>query len=158
MFGLCNKRQELHANDYCNLIGLDENGWSLSHKGLIWHDGKSSQFTRLFPINQTVTVGLLFNTMRGELSFFLNGNNLGVAFSNLNTISDELYPVIGSTAKRTRMRLSASYYGYVTLRQLSCFTIIKHAKDPKKLVEQMEEDSVPKHLIDCLAMATGVCK
>lgn len=71
MFGLCNKQQQLHANEYCNLIGLDTNGWSLSHKGLIWHNGKNEQYTGEFPRNQTVTIGLLYNTMRGELSYFM---------------------------------------------------------------------------------------
>ena len=158
MFGLCNKKQRLHVNDYLNFIGLDENGWSLSHKGLIWHGGKCSRFTPVFPEHQTVTVGLLFNTMRGELSFFLNGNFLGVAFTNLNSISDELYPVVGSTAKRTRMRLTGAYCGHITLRQLSCYSISKHANDPKKLVEQMEEKYVPKPLVNCLAVLTGVCQ
>lgn len=71
MFGLCTKDQSLHANDYCNLIGLDQNGWSLSHKGLIWHEGKHARYSHLFPTNQTITLGLLFNTMRGELSYFM---------------------------------------------------------------------------------------
>lgn len=71
MFGLCTLDQQLHANDYCNLIGLDRNGWSLSHKGSIWHAGKQAKYTQLFPPNQSITLGLLFNTMRGELSYFI---------------------------------------------------------------------------------------
>lgn len=117
MFGLCTSKQSLHSNEYCNLIGLDEHGWSLSHKGLIWHDGKYANFTQTFPANQTITIGLLFDTMRGELSYFMNGQNLGVAFSGLNNFDEELYPVIGSTAKCTRMRLIGSYCGYMSLKE-----------------------------------------
>lgn len=115
MFGVCTLKQSLHANDYCNLIGLDENGWSLSHKGLTWHNGKQSQYTQMFPSNQPITIGILFNTMRGELSYFMNGKNLGVAFCGLNDVDDELYPVVGSTAKCTRIRIAGSYCGYVSL-------------------------------------------
>lgn len=71
MFGICTKDQELHMNSYCNLVGIDQQGWSLSHKGFIWHDGKYARYTNTFPPDQTVTVGVLLNTMRGELSFFM---------------------------------------------------------------------------------------
>lgn len=73
MFGLCTKDQPLHVNDYCNLVGLDQNGWSLSHKGLIWHGGRHAQYSDVFPANQTVTIGILFNSMRGEISYFMVG-------------------------------------------------------------------------------------
>lgn len=115
MFGLCTKQQRLHANEYCNLVGLDEWGWSLSHKGLAWHQGKNRQFTKMFPTLQPITIGLLYNTMRGDLSYFMDGKNLGVAFSGLNDVEADLYPVVGSTAKCTRMRLVGSYCGYVSL-------------------------------------------
>ena len=117
MFGLCTKRQKLHWNEYTNLIGLDQEGWSLSHKGHIWHAGQHLQFAREFPTNQPVTVGLLFNTADGELSYFLNGLSLGVAFRGLNRVApgEDLYPVVGSTAKCTRMRITASYRGFETL-------------------------------------------
>lgn len=115
MLGLCTEDQALQRADYCNLIGLDANGWSLSHKGLIWHDGKVARYTNDFGANQDTTIGLLFDTMRGELSYLINGENLGVAFSGLNNCNKDLYPVVGSTAKRTRMRLTGSYCGYVSL-------------------------------------------
>lgn len=78
MFGICTKKQALHANDYCNLIGLDDQGWSLSHKGTIWHNGKPTQYTQAFPANQTVTICILLNTMRGELSYFMVSSGIDV--------------------------------------------------------------------------------
>lgn len=115
MFGVCTKGQQLHLNEYRNLIGLDGNGWSLSHKGLIWHRGKYAQYTDLFPPNQPITIGLLYNSNLGELSYFMNGKNLGVAFCGLNHTTEDLYPVIGSTAKCTKMRLVGAYRGYISL-------------------------------------------
>lgn len=115
MFGVCTKQQPLYENDFCNLIGLDSSGWSLSHKGTIWHNNKSAQYTDTFPIRQTLTIGLLYNRIRGELSYFLDGKNLGIAFRGLNRVDEELYPVVGSTAKCTRMRLVGTHCGYKSL-------------------------------------------
>lgn len=33
MFGIGNKKARLHVNSFTNLLGEDENGWGLSHKG-----------------------------------------------------------------------------------------------------------------------------
>lgn len=71
MFGVCTKEQNLSANDYCNLIGLDKHGWSLSHKGHLWHNGECNQYTSIFPEHGTVKIGLFFDTMRGQLSYFM---------------------------------------------------------------------------------------
>lgn len=71
MFGVCTKEQKLHALDYCNLIGLDQHGWSLSHKGLLWHNGEYARYTSIFPEQGTVKIGLFFDTMRGQLSYFI---------------------------------------------------------------------------------------
>lgn len=117
MFGVCTKRQLMHANDYCNLVGLDRFGWSLSHKGLIWHAGNNIQYTKPFPKDQSVTLGILLNTMRGEVSYFMDGKCLGVAFTGLNEFDEELYAVIGSTAKCTRIRLLGAFCGYNSLKE-----------------------------------------
>lgn len=156
MFGLCTAKQRLHANDYCNLVGLDEFGWSLTHKGLVWHGGTGMQYTSIFPINQPITVGLLYNTMRGELSFFMDGRNLGVAFRGLNDIPDELYPVVASTAKCTQMRLLGSYCGYVSLLERSCFTLLKSVQDRNKLINYLQKERLPKHLLEYVAQAANV--
>lgn len=70
MFGVCTKHQQLSKNSYCNIVGLDHNGWSLSHKGFVWHSGQHRKFAEPFPMYD-VTVGVLFDTARGELSFFV---------------------------------------------------------------------------------------
>lgn len=117
MFGVCTKQQLVHATDYCNLVGLDRTGWSLSHKGLVWHNGNSTQYMNPFPRDQSVILGILFNTMRGEISYFMDGKCLGVAFTDLNDFDDELYAVIGSTAKCTRIRLLGAFCGYNSLKE-----------------------------------------
>lgn len=158
MLGLCTEDQALHKSDYCNLVGLDQNGWSLSHKGLIWHNGVYSKYTNDLTTNGSLTVGLLFDTMRGELSYFINGQNLGVAFSDLNNCPKDLYPVVGSTAKRTRMRLTGSYCGYATLFERTCYTILKSIKNEAELVQTLQDNKVPRSLIDHMAGLAEVCR
>lgn len=158
MFGLCSNRQRMHANDYCNLIGLDDCGWSLSHKGLAWHNGLASQYTSMFPVNQPITIGLLYDTMRGELSYFMDGKNLGVAFRGLNDFEQELYPVVASTARCTQMTLVGSYCGYVSLLERSCFTLLKSVgvKDRHEFIEQLRQQNLPKQLLQYVAQAANV--
>lgn len=156
MFGLCTKEQSMHVNDYCNLIGLDRNGWSLSHKGLIWHNGQRSDYTQIFPANQSITVGMLFDTMRGELSYYMDGRCLGVAFYRLNACNQELYPAIGSTAKNTRMRLMCSYCGHKSLLERSCFSLLKQvttgsATNVDSFIERLKRERLPLDLVRYLA-------
>lgn len=33
MFGIGTRKARLHVNSFTNLLGEDENGWGLSHKG-----------------------------------------------------------------------------------------------------------------------------
>lgn len=153
MFGLCTRNQNLCQNQYCNLIGLDENGWSLSHHGLVWHGGKHVKYANMFPRHQTVTVGILYDTMRGELSYLINGKNLGVAFSGLNNLEEDLFPCIGSTAKGTNMHLVGSYCGFNSLLERSCFAILKYTPNKAELAGFASENRLPKHLMEYLAKA-----
>lgn len=57
MFGVATRRARLHANTFTNLLGEDNQGWGLSHKGLLWHAGKWAPFTKPFPENQPTTIG-----------------------------------------------------------------------------------------------------
>lgn len=75
MFGVCTKKQRLSPKrgsevPFCNIIGLDEEGWSLSHKGYVWHDGDFQNYTNPLPI-ENATIGVLLDTSRGELSFYV---------------------------------------------------------------------------------------
>lgn len=52
MFGVGTDEVRLHANKFVNLLGEDENGWGMSHKGLLWHAGIGFNFTKrnTFPL------------------------------------------------------------------------------------------------------------
>lgn len=106
MFGIGTKKGRMHADCFLNMIGEDEHGWGLSHKGLLWHNNQWVQFTKPFPENKPTTIGLLFDAGQGTLTYFKDGLCLGVAFKGLDTITQKLYPVVCSTAAKTEMTLA----------------------------------------------------
>lgn len=106
MFGIGTRKGRMHAECFLNMIGEDENGWGLSHKGLLWHNNQWIQFTKPFPENRPTTIGLLFDAGQGTLTYFKDGHCLGVAFTGLQTIREKLYPVVCSTAAKTEMTLA----------------------------------------------------
>lgn len=113
MFGIATLGARLHANSFCNLLGEDENGWGLSHKGVLCHNGRQMQYTKPFPENQSTTIGILFDSELGTLTYFKDGVDLGLAFSGLNKVKQPLYPAIFSTAARTEMTLLRIRRGFV---------------------------------------------
>uniref|UniRef100_A0A0K8S6D8 SPRY domain-containing SOCS box protein 3 n=2 Tax=Lygus hesperus TaxID=30085 RepID=A0A0K8S6D8_LYGHE len=116
MFGVATKKARLHAEAFVNLIGEDEHGWGLSHKGLVFHGGKWAYYTQPFKENEPTTVGVLFDGVAGTLTFYKDGQSLGVAFKDLHKIRENLYPIISSTAAKTEMRLGGMKRDFVSLQ------------------------------------------
>lgn len=88
MFGIGTKDARLHANVFINLLGEDKNGWGLSHKGLLWHDGVGVRYTKRFKENKETKIGLLFDGINGTLTYYKDSRCLGVAFRGLNEVID----------------------------------------------------------------------
>lgn len=105
------------------MLGEDENSWGLSHKGLVWHKGIWRQFTKPFRENEATTIGLLFDGIKGTLAYYKDGVNLGVAFTDLLSVQDELYPMICSTAAKTEMSLGIARREFISLQD-RCRTVI----------------------------------
>ncbi|XP_064485197.1 SPRY domain-containing SOCS box protein 3-like [Ornithodoros turicata] len=114
MFGVATRSARLHANTFVNLLGEDQHGWGLSHKGLLWHAGRWRTFTRPFPENEATVVGMLYDGRRGTLTYYKDGVCLGVAFEGL--AGHDLYPVVSSTAAKTEMTLGAVRREFVNLQ------------------------------------------
>ena len=115
MFGVGTKKCRLYINSFVNMIGEDDQGWALSHKGLLWHNGKWRPFTTPFRENETTIIGLLFDSYKGTLTFFKDGINLGVAFTGLHKVANDLYPIVSSTTAKTEMMLCKMYKAYHNL-------------------------------------------
>lgn len=76
----------MHVNAFTNLLGEDKNGWGLSHKGLLWHDGMARNYTKRFKENQATKIGILFDGIAGTLTYYKDDVCLGIAFRGLNEV------------------------------------------------------------------------
>ena len=105
MFGIGTKRARLHVDAHVDMLGEDGNSWGLSHKGLLWHGGRSRRYVKPFGENIATTVGLYFDGVTGCLTFFKDNICLGVAFTGLQEVTEPIYPIVCSTAFNTEMTL-----------------------------------------------------
>lgn len=105
MFGIATGRARLHANKFLNLLGEDRHAWALSHKGYLYHNGQGLPYTQPFPENKPTTVGVLYDSNLGTISFFKDKVSLGIAFTGLHKIDLPVYACVCSTAARTEMKL-----------------------------------------------------
>ncbi len=69
------------------------------------------------------TIGLYFDGPNGTLTYYKDGENLGVAFSGLNEVEEDLYPVVCSTAAKTEMALGVMKRDYLSLQD-RCRSVI----------------------------------
>lgn len=136
MCGIGTKGCRLHAESFVNLIGENEHGWGLSHKGLLWHGGHWIKYTSAFPENTATTVGLLYDGKSGTLTYYRDGRCLGVAFTGLNYVKQKLYPIVCSTAAKTEMTLANQRRDFASLQDRCRETIvrsIRHGTDLSSL-------------------------
>lgn len=135
MFGIGTKKARLHIDAFVNMLGEDEHGWGLSHKGLLWHNGKWRQYAKPFRENEATTVGLLFDGIKGTLAYYKDGNSLGVAFTDLHLVKDELYPVVCSTAAKTEMELGITKREFGSLQDRCRALILKLLRNENDICE-----------------------
>lgn len=147
MFGIGTRNVRLHANVFKNMLGEDEHGWGLSHKGLLWHNGFAYNYTKRFKENLPTTVGILFDGIAGTLTFYKDRVCLGVAFRGLNKIKEPLYPIVCSTAAKTEMMLTELRRDFVNLQDRCRAEVVKRMRSAKDL-DQLE---LPRPITEYLA-------
>ncbi|XP_022913635.1 SPRY domain-containing SOCS box protein 3 [Onthophagus taurus] len=150
MFGIGTKKSKLHANSFTNLFGQDDQSWALSHKGLLWHSGKTYSYTKPFQENQSTRIGILFDGIAGTLTYYKDGECLGVAFSGLNEIKEPLYPVICSSAARTAMTLSSMKREFVNLQDRCRAVIVKKLRCRSSIDKLMVPAGVKCYLAEAI--------
>lgn len=111
-----------YKSQFCSIIGKDSNSWGISYFGTLHHNGKTKDYTNKF--ERGSIIGCHLDLWKGTLSFYKDGEPLGVAFDGL--LGKQLYPMISSTAARTRMSLLCSYKTTFSLQYLCCKEISKH--------------------------------
>lgn len=135
MFGIGTRKARVHANSFTNMLGEDRYGWGLSHKGLIWHNGEARSYTKRFKENEATVIGILFDGIAGFLTYYKDGDCLGVAFRGLNEIREPLYPIVCSTAAKTEMTLAETKRDFVSLQDRCRAVIMKHIRTEEDLQE-----------------------
>lgn len=148
MIGVSTSKARRQCDTFVNLLGEDSHGWGLSHKGLLWHNNQFRSFTQAFKENCTTTIGCLYDGLVGTLTFFKDGVNLGIGFTNLHLVKDDLYPCVASTAAKTQFQLSAFRREFSNLKERCRSVIREHLYDD----HQIEHLQVPKRLIPFLKM------
>lgn len=136
MFGIGTRNCRLHANAFRNMLGENEHGWGLSHKGVLWHKGVALLYTKRFRENHPTQIGILFDGIEGTLTYYKDGKCLGVAFRGLNKVEEPLYPIVCSTAAKTEMTLKCARREFVNLQDRCRAVIMRRlrtAADLEKL-------------------------
>jgi len=110
-----------YKSQFCSLIGKDSDSWGISYFGTLHHNGKTKDFCNKF--ERGAVIGCHLDLWKGTLSFYKNGRPLGIAFDGL--LGKQLYPMISSTAARTKMRLLCSHKTSFSLQYLCCKEISK---------------------------------
>ncbi|XP_017043799.1 SPRY domain-containing SOCS box protein 3 [Drosophila ficusphila] len=133
MFGIGTKSARLHANAFRNMLGENEHGWGLSHKGVLWHKGVALLYTKRFRENHPTQIGVLFDGIEGTLTYYKDGKCLGVAFRGLDQIDEPLYPIVCSTAAKTEMTLKCTRREFVNLQDRCRAVIMRRVRTPSQL-------------------------
>ncbi|XP_022190923.2 SPRY domain-containing SOCS box protein 3 isoform X2 [Nilaparvata lugens] len=150
MFGIGTKKARLHVQHFINLLGENEHSWGLSHKGLLWHNGQCSHYTRPFRENEATTVGILFDGIEGTLTFYKDGECLGVAFEGLNLVREPLYPMASSTAAKTEMTLVYMKRDFVNLQDRCRAVILEKYKTESEVRSLMLPPLIKSYLTEAM--------
>ncbi|XP_017153390.1 SPRY domain-containing SOCS box protein 3 [Drosophila miranda] len=133
MFGIGTRSARLHANAFRNMLGENEHGWGLSHKGVLWHNGVALLYTKRFRENHSTQIGVLFDGIEGTLTYYKDGKCLGVAFRGLDKIEEPLYPIVCSTAAKTEMTLKSARREFVNLQDRCRAVIMRRVRSSSQL-------------------------
>lgn len=88
MFGIGTEFTRLHAETFTNILGENGLSWGFSHKGVLWHNGVPLLYADRFKENHPTVIGMLFDGINGTLTYYKDGKSLGVAFRDLDKVSD----------------------------------------------------------------------
>lgn len=153
MFGIGTRHARLHVDAFTNMLGEDEHGWGLSHKGLLWHGGVWTYYTKPFRENEATSVGLLFDGTAGTLTYYKDGTCLGIAFKGLNDVQEPLYPIVCSTAAKTEMILTITRRDFMNLQDRCRAVILKRVSFQRQLDKLSLPPRIKRYLSEPLADA-----
>ncbi|XP_058832049.1 SPRY domain-containing SOCS box protein 3 [Topomyia yanbarensis] len=134
MLGIGTENVDLqsHLFKFSSVLGLDDQSWGYSYRGLTQHNGQLKYYGKKF--SQGRIIGVYVDLHRGILEFYLNRRSQGHAYLNIPRDGNVLiYPMVCSTSAKSSLKLinAASFADSLVF---SCMKII--SKYPK-LLEQV---------------------
>ena len=131
MVGICTGEFPYHSflHKFVNLLGMDDNSWGISYLGRSQHN---RQFRIYMPsFNQGDVIGVYLDMEKGTVLFAKNGQWYGPPLRGVRGKS--VYPILSSTAKRTRMRLIRSISTVSSLQSI-CYSAVARAAEKGHLL------------------------
>ncbi|XP_064637659.1 SPRY domain-containing SOCS box protein 3-like [Lineus longissimus] len=151
MVGVGTKKALLHTNNYqyVNLLGRDTESWGLTYKGTIWHNGMSRKYCKPFYEPKTV-IGCHLNLYDGTLTFYKNGQNLGVAFRGLNRTGQPLYPLTSSTSTNTEIEVGVRTQRHLTLQEMCVMKVLQNIHYKQDDIDNLPLPNIVKNHLKAL--------
>lgn len=123
-----------HRFRFASVLGLDEQSWGYSYRGLIQHRNVLKYYGKKF--SQGCIIGMHLDLFKGTLAFYLNRKPLGKAFRNIPTDeASKIYPMACSTSARSSIKLINSM-SFEDSLQFNCMRVISR---DSKLLSQLNE-------------------
>lgn len=102
--GTDNVNIESHSYKFSSFLGLDDQTWGFSYRGLAQHQGRLKYYGRKF--SRGCIIGVHLDLERGCLEFSINRKSLGVAYTNIRLDRTvKIYPMVCSTSAKTTIKL-----------------------------------------------------
>ena len=132
------------TNTYESLVGLNDNSWGLNYDGYLLHrKSKKLLFDRsLYDSDAPLRIRVTYDSCSNILLYHVNGQNLGVAFENVNK---SVYPMLCSSGRKTRVKL-LWHKSFAGTLQSMCRSVIR-ANVRNGCLDQLP---LPSHLISYL--------
>lgn len=106
MLGIGTDKVDLlsHRFKFASVLGLDDQSWGYSYRGLTQHNGQLKYYGKKF--SQGRIIGIYVDMFRGVLEFYLNRRSQGRAYMNLPRDSAvHIYPMVCSTSAKSSLKL-----------------------------------------------------
>lgn len=133
--------------DYVDLIGIDKEGWGLNHKGQLWHNGERRPYMDVLEPDDELNIGMLFKKEDGTLTYYINGENMGIAFRDLNLVNKKLYPMVSSTAAGITVKITISKRSHTSLMDRAREIILLTTSGKPERKSEIQKLELPKTLI-----------
>lgn len=118
---------ESHRYEFLSFLGLDDQTWGFSYRGLCQNQGRLKYYGRKY--SRGCIIGVHLDLERGCLEFFINRKSLGIAYTNIPLDPNvKIYPMICSTSAKTSVKLINAQSARASL-QFNC--MIALYREPK---------------------------